>query len=273
MGQEAFDSGSYRDYISLGLLADHDSEAYRYAQEIRAKLNAGRAVTNIEMGQLTAAVYADALGVGEKWSGESREEPDDFIWDGTFNAEDVVELHTTRTSTGERARTRQNTVDSLYEYGIMDTDSLQLSSHNMHNSSDELFERSKHVLPVSGYDDVFIHGNQWGVSVKDADGNDIDIPAEEFIKTLKSLKLENDSIRLCACEAGLLDDGFASFVARAINKPVMAPTTLVWIGFPDNDGISEMELYEKDKRGRKNLNKPGRWRVFNPDGSIEEYEK
>ena len=155
----------------------------------------------------------------------------------------------------------------------MNTDSLQLSSHNMHNSSDELFERSKHVLPVSGYDDVFIHGNQWGVSVKDADGNDIDIPAEEFIKTLKSLKLENDSIRLCACEAGLLDDGFASFVARAINKPVMAPTTLVWIGFPDNDGISKMELYEKDKRGRKNLNKPGRWRVFNPDGSIEEYEK
>ena len=66
MGQEAFDTGSYRDYISLGLLADDDSEAYQYAQEIRAKLNRGRPVTNIEMGQLTASVYADALGVGEK---------------------------------------------------------------------------------------------------------------------------------------------------------------------------------------------------------------
>ena len=76
MGQEAFDTGSYPDYISLGLLADHDSEAYRYAEEIRAKLNAGRAVTNIEMGQLTAAVYADALGVGEKRSEEAREETD-----------------------------------------------------------------------------------------------------------------------------------------------------------------------------------------------------
>ena len=76
MGQEAFDTGSYEDYISLGLLADHDSEAYRYAQEIREKLNGGQAVTNIEMGQLTAAVYADALGVGEKRSAETREETD-----------------------------------------------------------------------------------------------------------------------------------------------------------------------------------------------------
>ena len=88
MGQEAFDTGSYRDYISLGLLSDHDSEAYRYAEEIRAKLNAGRAVTNIEMGQLTAAVYADALGVGEKWSAEAREDMDEDIWERVFNEED-----------------------------------------------------------------------------------------------------------------------------------------------------------------------------------------
>jgi hypothetical protein len=76
MGQEVFDTGSYEDYISLGLLADHNTEAYRYAQEIRERLNAGRTVTNIEMGQLTASVYADALGVGEKRSAETREETD-----------------------------------------------------------------------------------------------------------------------------------------------------------------------------------------------------
>ena len=92
MGQEALDTGSYRDYISLGLLADHDSEAYRYAEEIRAKLNAGRAVTNIEMGQLTAAVYADALGVGEKWSAEAREEVDEDIWDRVFDEEEDDDL-------------------------------------------------------------------------------------------------------------------------------------------------------------------------------------
>lgn len=130
------------------------------------------------------------------------------------------------------------------------------------------------MLPVSGFDDVFIHGNQWRVSVKDADGNDIDIPAEEFIKTLKSLKLENDSIRLCACEAGLLDDGFASFVARAINKPVMAPTTLVWISLPDEYGVSEMQLYEElnQEEHIPDYERPGKWRIFYPDGKIEEIE-
>ena len=70
IGKAAFETGSYGDYISLGLLADRDTEACRYAEEIRAKLNAGREVTNIEMGQLAAAVYAEALGVGEKRAAE-----------------------------------------------------------------------------------------------------------------------------------------------------------------------------------------------------------
>jgi filamentous hemagglutinin len=88
MGQEAFDTGSFQDYISLGLLADHDSEAYQYAEEIRAKLNRGRPVSNIEMGQLTAAVYADALGVGEKRTEGTQEEPDEEIWDRVFDEEE-----------------------------------------------------------------------------------------------------------------------------------------------------------------------------------------
>ena len=89
MGKAAFETGSYGDYISLGLLADRDTEACRYAEEIRAKLNAGREVTNIEMGQLAAAVYAEALGVGEKRSEETREEPDEDLWDRVFDEEDT----------------------------------------------------------------------------------------------------------------------------------------------------------------------------------------
>ena len=90
MGQEAFDTGSYRDYISLGLLADRDSEAYQYAEEIQAKLNTGREVTNIEMGQLTAAVYADALGVGEKRSADVEEDTDDYLEDMPFESNDEL---------------------------------------------------------------------------------------------------------------------------------------------------------------------------------------
>ena len=87
MGKEAFETGSYGDYISLGLLADRDTEACRYAEEIRAKLNAGREVTNIEMGQLAAAVYAEALGVGEKRTAEEQEAPEDDLGNGVVDGE------------------------------------------------------------------------------------------------------------------------------------------------------------------------------------------
>ncbi len=44
-------------------------------------MKAGREVTNIEMGRLTAAVLADALGVGEQQPTEAAEDP---LWDGVF---------------------------------------------------------------------------------------------------------------------------------------------------------------------------------------------
>ena len=208
MGQEAFDTGSYWDYISLGLLADHDSEAYRYAEEIRAKLNAGKAVTNIEMGQLTAAVYADALGMGEKRSEETREEPDDrtlreyvksTLDDFQTDLERAFGEEETDPNFAEKEFAEEKTtVDTMQQKSIMnagEAGAFELSSHNMHNTSDVLYERSKHVPSIEGYDDVFIHGDRWGVSTKDADGNDISIPNNEFIHNLKSLKLENHAIR------------------------------------------------------------------------------
>ena len=42
---------------------------------------AGREVKNIEMGQLVAAVYAEALGVGEKRTAEEQEAPEDDLGD------------------------------------------------------------------------------------------------------------------------------------------------------------------------------------------------
>ena len=123
MGKEAFETGSYGDYISLGLLADRDTEACRYAEEIRAKLNAGREVTNIEMGQLAAAVYAEALGVGEKRTAEEQEAPEDDLREGSVDGEDAY---------GQNSITKdkawKNTVDNASEYDIIDSDTLPLSS-------------------------------------------------------------------------------------------------------------------------------------------------
>ena len=143
----------------------------------------------------------------------------------------------------------------------------------MHNSADVLYERTRHVPPIQGYDDVFLHGNASGVSTKDANGEDIDIPNEKFIEILKQLPFENGAIRLCACDAGAEDHGIASYVAKEMKMRVMAPTTHIWIPFPDQNGVSEMELYDVDDFGVKDTSRPGRWRIFNIDGSIEEVLK
>lgn len=149
---------------------------------------------------------------------------------------------------------------------------LPLSPHNMHNSSDAQYEWTKRVPPIEGYDDIFIHGDADGVSVHDADGKDISIPGEEFISALKQINFENKAIRLCACETGAKDKGFAAYVAKEMGMPVMAPTTLVWISFPDKNGVSKMELYAPSKSTfqKPDYDRPGRWRIFNPDGSIKE---
>lgn len=159
--------------------------------------------------------------------------------------------------------------------GILEAgDMFRLSSHNMHNSSDVLHERVKHVPPVPGYDDVFIHGNPLGVSIKDANGIDVSIPGDEFINMLKNLNLENDAIRLCACQAGELDHGIGAYVAKEIGKPVMAPSSTIWIPAPDMNGISEMRIYEEsDIPGRPDYNRPGHWRLFMPDGTIREVQE
>lgn len=156
---------------------------------------------------------------------------------------------------------------------VFETDPFSLSSHSFHNSSDALFDRSKHVQPIPGYDDVFIHGDAWGVATKDADGNDIDIPNTEFVNTLKQLSFENQAIRLCACDAGAFDNGIASYVARELNMPVMAATTHVWISAPDKNGVSNMVLYAEDADKWVDYSKPGKWRIFYPNGRIEEVTK
>ena len=162
----------------------------------------------------------------------------------------------------------EDAADAIINKG--EEDLLQLSSHNMHNSSDPIYERIKYIPPEKGYDDVFVHGDPWGVSTKNADGVEFAIPNDEFIKTLKSLDLENEAIRLCACSAGAEDRGLAYLVAREMDMPVIASTTDIWIGMPDKHGVSKMELYADNGAHFPDYSKPGRWRIFNTDGSITE---
>ncbi len=249
------------DYLAL-LGIDKDA-ARPYVPELVRTAEAARETTEkIDR----AGEKADA---GEAWNGlpSSEDLAAEEVGVGDAYAEQRLEKP-------EETAIIRNEISPYTTADASESDLLQLSSHNLHNSSDVMYERSKGVVPIPGYDDVFCHGDAWGVSTKDANGNDIPIPEGEFIKTLRSLKLENNAIRLCACDTGAQDDGFASFLAKVMNKRVMAPTTKIWITMPDKNGITEMQLYESldEDENAPDYDKPGRWRIFNLDGSVEEVE-
>jgi hypothetical protein len=201
------------------------------------------------------------------------------VWSKKMYAADEDTLSsrdTYHTSTGD---TSPETLQMRSEYGLANgresgiiniDETFSLSSHNFHNSSDSLYERVKHVPPIHGYDDVFIHGDAFGVAIRNSDGTEINVPVEDFIKTLKRLNLENSAIRLCSCSAGEKDRGLAYLVAREMDMPVMAATTDVWVYAPDDHGVSEMRLYGDNGEGQPDYSKPGIWRIFMPDGNIKE---
>lgn len=147
---------------------------------------------------------------------------------------------------------------------IQDKD-LPLSSKNMFNNLDALHERADAVEPLKGYDDVFIHGNAYGVCYKDADGKETNIPNEVFVELLKSFDLNEKGLRLCACDAGAATNGVAQYVADALGKEVLAPSKTLWLSPINKEtNISTMTIASETKLGMPNYDDMGTWVTFYP---------
>lgn len=145
-----------------------------------------------------------------------------------------------------------------------ETELLLLDKKNMYNSMDSLYNRVRYVKELSDHDDIFIHGNATGVCYKDADGKEIDIPDGEFVRIVKSLNLKKEKIRLCSCNTGALENGFAQLLADTTGKEVLAPTKFLWIYPPDKNGVSEMVVAGETESGRPNMEDLGDWKPFTP---------
>ena len=103
--------------------------------------------------------------------------------------------------------------------------------------------REKKVIPLDGYDDVFIHGDEFGFAVIDANGKQISYTIREIAEILNKYgKFENDSIRLCSCRTGANSGAAAQGLANLTVKNVLAPTKDLWIKQEDDKGICEKEI-------------------------------
>ena len=141
-------------------------------------------------------------------------------------------------------------IDKLYENELTNDKiklekDIKLSTNNLFNSHDpnDMYNRAKKVIPLDGYDDVFIHGDEFGFAVIDANGKQISYTIREIAEILNKYgKFENDSIRLCSCRTGANSGAAAQGLANLTVKNVLAPTKDLWIKQEDDKGICEKEI-------------------------------
>ena len=111
------------------------------------------------------------------------------------------------------------------------------------NSSENLYEYSKKIKPIEGYQDIIIHGDKTGFAYKDKDGNETLLNVSEFTKILKESGLyQGGKIRLILCETAAEGAYTAQWFANDMGVEVLAPTDIVWIDFEGNITIGPDEF-------------------------------
>jgi hypothetical protein len=127
----------------------------------------------------------------------------------------------------------------------------------------------QNVRPRPGYFDVASHGNATELFLRAADGSRLrSLSAREAAEAIRAMPgyTQGTPVRLIACDAGSLDNGFAAQLARELNTTVLAPTRRVWVA----PGSREVQVYGSRTLANgvveRNFRDPGSWRSFAPGG-------
>lgn len=122
------------------------------------------------------------------------------------------------------------------------------------NSKDQLYQNSKNIKRINGYEDVVVHGDMYGFVFKNADGEESTVSVREFAHILKESGLYNGGdIRLISCETGKTGSLAAQGLADELGVNVLAPTDVVYI-YADGKMIVSSDGYTND----------GEWVIFEP---------
>ncbi len=128
------------------------------------------------------------------------------------------------------------------------------------NKGDRLYQYSKNILPIAGFEDVVVHGDTIGFSFKDADENESAVTPLEFADILRKSGLyKGGNIRLISCEAGKNGAITAQWLANELGVQIMAPTELVYV-YPDGRMIVSSDGLTED----------GEWVIFKPERNLKE---
>ncbi|GBG14020.1 D-arabinose 5-phosphate isomerase [Novimethylophilus kurashikiensis] len=121
---------------------------------------------------------------------------------------------------------------------------------------------------VNGYTVIFAHATD-----KTIQGVRMTEPAmfNQFVDMIKNSGAwePGKPIMIDACNAGRLDSGIASALAKALNTVVVAPTTQTW-QFPiwSTSGMTGAFEPTEPNGDYPNIQAPGKWKTFGPNGSV-----
>ena len=131
------------------------------------------------------------------------------------------------------------------------------------NSKDRLYQNSKSIVPINGYEDVVVHGDMYGFVFKNIDGVESVVSVREFASILKESGLyRGGDIRLISCETGKKGAVAAQGLADELGVNVLAPTDVVYV-YPDGKMIVSSDGYTND----------GEWVIFEPRNRFHGGEK
>ena len=145
-------------------------------------------------------------------------------------------------------------------------DILTLSTRYL-NKNDPLYEYTKKITPLDGFEDVVTHGDPISLVFKDADGKESNVSAEEFVQILKDdPNYKGGNIRLVACQVAADGGAIPKYIAKELGVTVIAPTESVNVDWDGN-----MFLANNEKSIKLGL-QTGEWLVFEPGKEAISYD-
>lgn len=134
------------------------------------------------------------------------------------------------------------------------------------NKDDPLYELSKSIRPIEGFEDFMIHGQPHLVEHETTNGQWMQYSPQDFADFLREDRAEyhGGNIRLLSCKSGMLEDGFAQQLANIMGVKVMAPTQTLWINKNGDMFIADSEVLADLWDNGEDVRPTGAWKIFAP---------
>jgi hypothetical protein len=95
--------------------------------------------------------------------------------------------------------------------------------------NDFVQQNARAATPLTGYYDVFVHGNATSVELRTATGAVRSADHRALARLIEGMPdYRGQPIRLISCDTGQLPNGFAQNLSNKLGVEVLAPNTLVW---------------------------------------------